>query len=113
MAVGKYPDPERSCVYEAECEIGGQRYSARSRHGAPNELARVLVSAGVADQPVEVRHAGIKGCISYRSLHQMARWTTRKAPACRCGGCAGNRCPISPPLAGDVLPKTGVKRPRR
>jgi hypothetical protein len=44
--------PERSSIFEAECEIDGRRYSARSRHGAPNELARVLVSAGLPDQPV-------------------------------------------------------------
>jgi hypothetical protein len=56
--------PERSSFFEAECEVDGRRYAARSRRGAPNELAGVLVSAGVADQPVEVRHAGIKGCIS-------------------------------------------------
>jgi hypothetical protein len=37
--------PERSCVYEAECEVEGRRYSARSRHGAPNKLARVQKSA--------------------------------------------------------------------
>jgi hypothetical protein len=67
--------PERSSFFEAECEVDGRRYAARSRRGAPNELARVLVSAGVADQPVAVRHAGIKGCISYRSLHELALWT--------------------------------------
>ena len=67
--------PERPRLFEAECEVDGQRYSARSRHGAANELARLLVSAGVADQPVEVRHAGLKGCLSWRSLHELARWT--------------------------------------
>ena len=67
--------PERSCVYEAECEIDGRRYSAQSRHGAPNELARVLVAAGVPDQSVEVRQTGIKGGLSYRSLHELARRT--------------------------------------
>jgi hypothetical protein len=66
--------PQRSCVYEAECEVDGRRYTARSRHGAPDELARVLISAGVADQPVEVRQVGIKGCISYPSLNELARW---------------------------------------
>ena len=71
--------PERSSIFEAECELDGQRYSARSRHGAPNELARVLVSAGVPDQPVEVRHAGVKGCLSWRSLHEMARWTYKES----------------------------------
>jgi hypothetical protein len=67
--------PERSCFYEAECEVDGQRYSARSRHGAPNKLARLLISAGVPDQSVEVRQVGIKGCVSYPSLHELARWT--------------------------------------
>lgn len=62
-------------MYEAECEVEGRRYSARSRHGAPNQLARVLVSAGVPDQPLEVRQTGIKRGLSYRSLHELARWT--------------------------------------
>ena len=65
----------RSCLYEAECEIDGWRYWARSRHGAPNELARLLVSSGVPDQPVEVRQVGIRGYLSWRSLHEMALWT--------------------------------------
>jgi hypothetical protein len=67
--------PDRSCVYEAECEVDGRCYSTRSRHGAPNELARVLVSAGIPDQSVEVRHTDIKGCLCWRSLNEMARWT--------------------------------------
>jgi hypothetical protein len=65
--------PERLCVYEAECEVDGRRYSTRSRHAAANELARALVSAGVPDQPVEIRQAGVKGCITCRSLHELAR----------------------------------------
>src|SRR6516165_917963 len=67
--------PERSCVYEAECEVDGRRYSARSRHGAANELARALVSAGVSDRPVEVCQAGVKGGLTCRSLHELACWT--------------------------------------
>jgi hypothetical protein len=55
--------PERSCVYEAECQVDGRRYSARSRQGVVNELARVLVSAGVPDQPAEIRQTGMKGCV--------------------------------------------------
>jgi hypothetical protein len=62
--------PERSCLYEAEGEVDGRRYSARSRHGAPNELARALVLAGVSDRPVEVCQAGVKGGLTYRSLHE-------------------------------------------
>jgi hypothetical protein len=87
--------PEKSCDFEAECEVDGRRYSAKSRHGAPNELARLLVSFGIADRPVEVKHAGIKGCITY---HSFARWQdgpTRKAPRCRCDGCDGNHPPSS------------------
>jgi hypothetical protein len=101
--------PERSCLYDAECEVGGQHYSARSRHGAANELARVLVCGGVPDQPVEIRQVGLKGCISYRSLHELAAGLMKKAPRCRCAGCDGNLRPISSPLFGGVLPKTGVK----
>ena len=54
--------------------VDGRRYSAKSRHGAANELARVLVSAGVPDQPVEIRQVGIKGCATYRSLQELASW---------------------------------------
>ena len=71
--------PGKSSIFEAECEVDGRRYSARSRHGAPNELARLLVSVGIADQPVEVSHAGIRGCITYRSLHDLARWTYQES----------------------------------
>ncbi len=73
--------PGKSSIFEAECEIDGRCYSARSRHGAPNELARLLVSVGIADQPVEVSHAGIRGCITYRSLHDLARWTYQESSA--------------------------------
>jgi hypothetical protein len=65
--------PEKSCVFEAECEVDGWGYSATSRHEAPNELAHLLVSTGVVDRPVEVRHAGIKGYATYGSLYEMAR----------------------------------------
>ena len=63
--------------------VDGQRYSARSRYGTSNQLARLLVAAGVADQPVEIRQVGIKGCISYRSLHELWLWAyqeTASAP---------------------------------
>jgi hypothetical protein len=39
----------------------------------------VLISAGVGDQPVNVRQVGIQGCISYRSLHKLARWTYQES----------------------------------
>jgi hypothetical protein len=75
-------------LWEASTEIGSKSYSAVSRHVAPQTLARVLVAAGIPDQPVEVRSEicvfddgktirtdELKGCIRYRSLHAMARYT--------------------------------------
>jgi hypothetical protein len=99
--------PQRSSIFEAECEVDGQRYSARSRHGAPNKLARLLVSAGVADQPVEVRHAGIKGCLSWRSLHEMAHWTL---PAGRFTPVLGNTSPAS---GGEIRQRSPAHPPKQ
>ena len=67
--------PGKSCVYAAECTIAGQTYIARSRYGAPNELARVLVAAGVPDAPMQVECAGLCGCITYRSFHKLAGYS--------------------------------------
>jgi hypothetical protein len=36
--------------------VEGRTYTARSRHGAANELARQLVAAGLADRPMVIRH---------------------------------------------------------
>jgi hypothetical protein len=68
-------------AWEASANVGGKIYSARSRHGAPNALARELVVAGVADDRVEVRYAGLRGCLSYRSLHAMAGFTYSEGAA--------------------------------
>ena len=75
-------------LWEASTEIDGMSYSAASRHGAPQALARVLVAAGIPDQPVkvrsevcifdngaEIRTEKLRGCIRYRSLHAMAKTT--------------------------------------
>jgi hypothetical protein len=75
-------------LWEASTEIDGKSYSAVSRHGGPQALARALVAAGIPDQPVEVRSEvcvfdngaeirteELRGCISYRSLHAMAEAT--------------------------------------
>jgi hypothetical protein len=77
-----------SSRWEATAEIGGKTYSATSRHGAPQALARVLVAAGIVEQPVEVRSEvcvfdngaeirteELRGCIRNRSLHAMAEAT--------------------------------------
>jgi hypothetical protein len=75
--------PEKSCVYVAECAEGGVPYSARSRHGASHELARVLMAAGIPDDAMTVTSAGLKGEATWPSFHAMARWTyeeTRSRP---------------------------------
>jgi hypothetical protein len=81
-------------LWEASTEIDGKTYSTTSRHGAPQALARVLVAAGIADQPIavrsevcvldtgaEIRTEQLRGCISYRSLHAMAKWTFTEGAA--------------------------------
>jgi hypothetical protein len=75
-------------LWEASTEIEGKRYSVTSRNGAPHALARMLATARVADQLVEVRSEvcvfdnGVEirteelhGCVSYRSLDAMAKTT--------------------------------------
>ena len=67
--------PEKTCFYVAACEIDGVPYSARSRHGAPNELARVLVAAGIPDAPMAITHRWLRGEMTYGSSHETALWT--------------------------------------
>jgi|SRR5215813_9469217 len=66
---------ERPCFYDAETVVDGVRYVARARHGASYDLARKLVAAGIADQPVEIRQEGLRGGITFRSLYRMAERT--------------------------------------
>jgi hypothetical protein len=75
-------------LWEASTAIGGKSYSAVSRHGAPMALARVLIAAGIPDQLVivcsevcvfdngaEIRTEQVRGGVTYRSLHAMAKTT--------------------------------------
>ncbi len=64
--------PEKACQYTATTEVDGVVYTARSRSGAGHALARVLVEAGVADQPMEVRQIGVGGYFIYPSLAKAA-----------------------------------------
>ena len=48
--------------------IDGQSFSARSKHSAPNELARQLVAAGIPDASMEIAYAGLRGTMSYRAI---------------------------------------------
>jgi hypothetical protein len=67
--------PNSACAWVAEAMVDGRMYTARSRHGAPNELARQLVAAGIADRPMVIHYHGVAGTMSWRSLHAAARWT--------------------------------------
>jgi hypothetical protein len=67
--------PENGCYWLTETMIDGQPYAARSRRGAPHELARALVAAGISDQPMIVRSFGLAGHATYKSLHTMAAYT--------------------------------------
>ena len=71
--------PKNACLYQAEVVIDGKRYSARSRRGAPFALARVLVAAGVLDQPVSLTHEGLRGAMTYRSLYRLATRTIEES----------------------------------
>jgi hypothetical protein len=73
-------DPEsragsRGSAWIATVIVDGVEHSARSRSGAPFELARQLIAAGVEDQPARVYTDGIKGFITYKSLAKMAELT--------------------------------------
>lgn len=71
---------KRGSLWRAACTIDGLDYHADSRSGASYALARVLVAAGIADQPVRVTsdiRSGtetqrLRGALDYRSLHWMA-----------------------------------------
>src|SRR5215469_1637333 len=43
------------------------------RSGAGYEMARLLVDAGLPDQPVRIEQAGIAGCVTFPSLHWLAK----------------------------------------
>jgi hypothetical protein len=70
--------PGKSCVYVAEAPVSGVTYTGRARMGAPHELARILVAAGIADAPMQVHSQGLAGHMTYRSFHQMAGFTLKE-----------------------------------
>jgi hypothetical protein len=67
--------PNSGCLWLAECEVDGQHYEARTRHGAANALSRQLVAAGIADQPLEVHFDGLPGHLRWGSLEAAANRT--------------------------------------
>jgi hypothetical protein len=73
--------PNRACVWVARTEVEGRVFEARSRHGAPNELFRQLVEAGIADAAAEVRSSGLRGEMRYASFHAAAQFTYSEGDA--------------------------------
>src|SRR5215469_11602013 len=59
--------------------VDGVGYAATSRFAASFEMARLLGDPGILDQPVAVMQDGIAGCITYPSLHRMARHTIKES----------------------------------
>ena len=92
IAAQQYPDTtkphgSRGRAWVAKCQVDdlaidsavncqtketGKPYQARSKSGAPYALARILVAAGVPDQPMSVVSEGLKGETRYRSIAEMA-----------------------------------------
>jgi hypothetical protein len=54
--------------------VESRNYTARSRHGPANQLARQLVAAGFPDRPMVIRYRGLAGTMTYRSFHAAATW---------------------------------------
>src|SRR5262245_2161948 len=67
--------PNSACVWIAEATVEGRAHVARSRHGAPNALARKLVVAGFADRPMVVDYQALAGTVTWSSFHAAANWT--------------------------------------
>jgi hypothetical protein len=66
----------RGSSWEARATLpDGSTFRCSSRNGAPNELARLLVSAGVVDQPMQTYGEDGRKLLYYRSLHEAAKWT--------------------------------------
>ena len=67
--------PNSGCVWIAETTVDGRTYIARSRHGAPNALARQIAEVGLADRPMVIRYQGLAGNLTWRSFYAAAKWT--------------------------------------
>src|ERR1700722_11311837 len=67
--------PDNSHMFVAETEINGHLYAARSRRGASCSLARKLVEAGIADQPMSVCSEDGSEMFRWRSFHKAAENT--------------------------------------
>src|SRR5215471_5263345 len=97
------------CIWLAECEIGGQRFEAQSRHGAVNTLARELMAAGITDRPLEVRFDGLAGSLRWGSIAAAAKRTYTEGN--RPLQCIRWVAPQDAVQTIRAVPKQGVKGP--
>ena len=128
IAVATWPDEatrtsNSACVWIAEATVEGRTYTARSRHGPSNELARQLVAARLVDRPLIIRYYGLAGTLTYHSFHSAATWTFsegertlrrvryREPPEGVFLGSGTRQKCVSSPVADDVdsLPANGRK----
>jgi hypothetical protein len=89
ILITTYPDEasktqDNVCHWVAETEIDGIFYQCKSRHGATNELARILINAGIPDTSIETRIGDIADLgwgrpgmrlLSHPSFHIAAKFT--------------------------------------
>ena len=101
--------PNSGCTWLAECEVDGQRFEARCRHGAANALTRELVTVGFADWPLEVHSEGLAGCLRWGSVAAAARRTYTEGN--RPLQCIRWIAPQNAVQAIRAPPKQGVKGP--
>lgn len=71
--------PEKGDAWAASCEWQEQWFEAVPRNGAANALCRVLVAAGVPDQPMRMVGTDGKPRFTVRSIHEAARWTYKES----------------------------------
>jgi hypothetical protein len=95
--------PDKSCRWIAECDLDGEHYEAQARLDAPNALARLLVDIGVADLQVVLITAGVRGEMTYPSLHRMAQRTIVESLT------TPIRSTKWRPPTWDIMTKTGVE----
>ena len=101
--------PNSGSVWLAECEVGGRRFEARSRHGAANALARELVASGMPDRSLDVHFEGLAGFLHWGSITAAAKRTYTEGN--RPLQCIRWVAPQDAVQAIRAAPKQGVKGP--
>src|SRR5437763_1050838 len=64
--------PDRPAYWVGEAIHDGKTYECISRYSPAGDIARVLIAAGVPDQPLEIVTAGIRGALVWPSMYRAA-----------------------------------------